>query len=114
LHIFIYGYLCNLLHSYLNLDQNTIVNYLQRDSQLLWLIKTLNFEKLYYTKISNLKVTFQKMIQCKLLDESLWKKCERVITNIEGEVQMEEPNTNPESQCSTSHQTYQKLEIFIL
>ena len=79
-----------------------VVNYLKRDFQLLWLMKTLFFAKLDYTKLSNLKVAFQKMIQCKLLDEQLLKKCERLITPIEGEVQMVEPSTNPQCQCSTS------------
>ena len=79
------------------------MNYLQRDFQLLWLIKILFVAKPSYTKLSNLKVAFQKMIQCKLPDEELWKKCERLITPFEIEIEMEEAYTNNQNQCSTSH-----------
>ena len=48
-----------------------VFNYMQRDFKLLWFMKTLLVAKTDYTKLSNLKVAFKKMNQCKLLDEAL-------------------------------------------
>ena len=61
------------------LNGRIVVNYLQRDFKLLWPMKTLFVAKPDYTKLSNLQ-----MIQCQLPDEALFKKCESLITPIEG------------------------------
>jgi len=65
------------------LNGSTIVNYLQRDLQFLWLIKTLFTGNTSYTKLINLRMAYNRMLKCLVPDLALWKKFQGLITRLE-------------------------------
>jgi len=62
------------------LKGDTIMNYLLGDFQLLWLVKNLFTDKPTYTKVTNLKMAFNIVLQCPIPDLTLWKKCQSLIS----------------------------------
>ena len=58
----------------------TIVNYLHKAFQLLWLMKTLFVDRLTYSRITNLKITYTRFVKSPSPDIFIWKKCREWIS----------------------------------
>ena len=61
------------------LKGKTIVNYFQRDFQLLWLVKTLFAANPNYTEITNTRVPYNTLIHTPTTNPTLWKKCDQFL-----------------------------------
>jgi len=53
----------------------TIVNYLQRDFQRLWLMRTLFADKPTYSRITNFRMAQTRFVKSPSSDGAMWKKC---------------------------------------
>lgn len=57
------------------LKGSTIVNYLHKDFQMLWLIKTLFTENPSYSQMNNFRMVHTRFIKCPSSNIIVWKKC---------------------------------------
>ena len=53
----------------------TIVNFLHKDFQLLWMMKTLFSERPSYSRITNFRMVHVKLANCPSPNVDLWRKC---------------------------------------
>lgn len=52
----------------------TIVNYLHKEFQLLWMMKTLFIEKPRYERVTNFRIAHVKFINCPSTNADIWRK----------------------------------------
>ena len=58
----------------------TVINFLQRHFQLLWLVKTLFAERPYFNRITTFKLEYHKLVHSPNTNIEIWKKCRAWMT----------------------------------